>query len=413
MKRVPTLPLSFQIPEPMPGTIENDELAKKMVHNRGQSQDSKEIKDAIVRDLAKILTKAAKEDHLLEHNNFVDWEDMTLFAHGEPYRVAHLTVAPTCTLLVIRCCMVSTSLAKVGGPKGKGKSKAKAYRSCKPRLPSTSSTYNIQAIPPPVKAATQASGSKAPVGVDKTPTAFREASKELFRPVTSLPWIPFVGLKFPLRLTHLNHTIQKEMEVQNLLKSDEREKSVLQKRPDSLSTVKRVEISEGLCTTILVGPIIDIQALEKHLVLKVGREVAPFAEEILDQVAGSATNLSSEKWETCSRNNVFALTNATKQQTIGMGLTTKRANKEVGALIVELEQANAKSQQFYNDNKTLLPKLEEAKSQTGVEVNKAKKEVEEKIKQLDTKCKDKIKLADKEASAKYWKLYVEHKAQVE
>uniref|UniRef100_A0A803PWX7 Uncharacterized protein n=1 Tax=Cannabis sativa TaxID=3483 RepID=A0A803PWX7_CANSA len=57
----------------------------------------------------------------------------------------------------------------------------------------------------------------------------------------------------------------------------------------------------------------------------------------------------------------------------------ERAIKEVGTLIMEHEQANVKGQQLHTENMALFAEIEEAKSRTTVEVEKATRKRESRV----------------------------------
>uniref|UniRef100_A0A803PRY7 Uncharacterized protein n=1 Tax=Cannabis sativa TaxID=3483 RepID=A0A803PRY7_CANSA len=108
------------------------------------------------------------------------------------------------------------------------------------------------------------------------------------------------------------------------------------------------------------GLTVEVEALEKRLTFKVGREAAPFATELLDQVTGNASELPMETWVYCSRMDVFALAHSTKHQ---VALLAERTAQEADTVVTELEQVKGENRDLRNANETLLAELTEAKLQ--------------------------------------------------
>uniref|UniRef100_A0A803Q561 Uncharacterized protein n=1 Tax=Cannabis sativa TaxID=3483 RepID=A0A803Q561_CANSA len=113
--------------------------------------------------------------------------------------------------------------------------------------------------------------------------------------------------------------MQRAKEVEHALRRrDEEEWKILKMRENKLFVVKRVETSEGLFANTPLGPMVNIEALEKQMAPKVGREVAPFVAELLNQGSSSTFELPLETWETCSSIDAFTLSHAVKQQVVGV-----------------------------------------------------------------------------------------------
>uniref|UniRef100_A0A803PZJ0 Uncharacterized protein n=1 Tax=Cannabis sativa TaxID=3483 RepID=A0A803PZJ0_CANSA len=119
----------------------------------------------------------------------------------------------------------------------------------------------------------------------------------------------------------------------------EEENGFLHRRASILLAVRRVEVLEGLHASILIGPRVDVEALEKHLAPKVGTEAALFPAKLLDQVVGNVSKLPLETWAIYTNVDAFSLAHAAKQQAIGVALLAEKDTQEVDTLVVELEQA--------------------------------------------------------------------------
>uniref|UniRef100_A0A803QQF9 Uncharacterized protein n=1 Tax=Cannabis sativa TaxID=3483 RepID=A0A803QQF9_CANSA len=103
-----------------------------------------------------------------EYDNFIDWDDIVLFARGEPYGCSlnkwllanHLidmfAYTPEAKMMRSLSDKIIKSLAQTEGTKGKGKVKARAFKTRKPRPPFTSSSLGVQEISPLVKASAKA-----------------------------------------------------------------------------------------------------------------------------------------------------------------------------------------------------------------------------------------------------------------
>ena len=63
------------------------------------------------------------------------------------------------------------------------------------------------------------------------------------------------------------------------------EKQMVQRKADDLSAVKKVEIMEGTRAMEVTGPILDVPALEKWLVPRLGKGLAPFGTEMIEDLA--------------------------------------------------------------------------------------------------------------------------------
>uniref|UniRef100_A0A803QCZ7 Uncharacterized protein n=1 Tax=Cannabis sativa TaxID=3483 RepID=A0A803QCZ7_CANSA len=61
-----------------------------------------------------------------------------------------------------------------------------------------------------------------------------------------------------------------------------------------MSTVRKVEIANDMHDVPPSGQIVEVEALENQLAYRLGGEAAPFATKLLDQVAGSASELPTE-----------------------------------------------------------------------------------------------------------------------
>uniref|UniRef100_A0A803PKK2 Uncharacterized protein n=1 Tax=Cannabis sativa TaxID=3483 RepID=A0A803PKK2_CANSA len=119
----------------------------------------------------------------------------------------------------------------------------------KQRSPSTSSSSNVREITPPTKVGSMVLGSSAP----DSP----------------------LGLLVSIRPTILSHDYLTKASKSNatLKKYHEREQVILRKRATWPSSIKTVEIVEGICCPFSPGPIMDIATVSQAFVPKVGRAV--------------------------------------------------------------------------------------------------------------------------------------------
>ena len=98
----------------------------------------------------------------------------------------------------------------------------------------------------------------------------------------------------------------------------EAEKAVTQGRADNLSAVKRAELAEGVRSLHPAGAVLDGPALEKRLVPRLGRALAPFGAEMMEDMALSLCELNSAKWAISSSKDPLLLTHTVKQQLSGV-----------------------------------------------------------------------------------------------
>ncbi|KAF4375896.1 hypothetical protein F8388_004986 [Cannabis sativa] len=109
-------------------------------------------------------------------------------------------------------------------------------------------------------------------------------------------WFKKEAFKWGVQLFHplLPHKpnqeiLQRTNDVEHALRRHhEEEQRILRVRANKLSFVKRIETSEGLFTTVPLGPMVDIEAVENQMAPQVRKEATPFAAKLLDQLASSA-----------------------------------------------------------------------------------------------------------------------------
>ena len=136
---------------------------------------------------------------------------------------------------------------------------------------------------------------------------------------TSLP-LPGLKFHFPHKPTRFSAALLEGVKrADSFLKRRlEAEKAVVQGRADNLSAVKRAELVEGVRSLHPAGAILDGPALAKRLVPRLGRELAPFGAEAMEDMALSLCELNSEKWAISSSKDPLLLTHAVKQQLSGV-----------------------------------------------------------------------------------------------
>uniref|UniRef100_A0A803P1P2 Uncharacterized protein n=1 Tax=Cannabis sativa TaxID=3483 RepID=A0A803P1P2_CANSA len=154
----------------------------------------------------------------------------------------------------------------------------------------------------------------------------------------------------------------KEREANRALKGRlEAERLQVYKRAIVLSTVRKIEISEDVHTPNPTRLTIKVEALEKSLEYKVGREAAPFAAKLLDHVARSASKLPMKAWASSSSTYIVSLAHSTKRQAGWAALLTKKVAAEDGVLVTELEQVKAANRDLRATNETLRVELTDTK----------------------------------------------------
>uniref|UniRef100_A0A803PTM6 Uncharacterized protein n=1 Tax=Cannabis sativa TaxID=3483 RepID=A0A803PTM6_CANSA len=241
--------------------------------------------------------------------------------------------------------------------KGKGKVKYRASRIRKPRPASTSSSLDVWEIAPPIKASFTALGSLALVGGQgensyrhsgdvQSISYFEGANLEgnsmgggsdfqhfdrYERPGIALGRIPPLDFSFPMRPAVLSHKVLTKMDETTLTlnKHNEREQFILQKRSNRLSVVKTVEITEGIRQPSPSGSILDLVEVTQNLVHRVGREVAPFATKMLEQVGTSMSELTFEKWAVSSSHDSYTLSVVAKQHATRVEQDKTQATQDV------------------------------------------------------------------------------------
>uniref|UniRef100_A0A803QGU7 Uncharacterized protein n=1 Tax=Cannabis sativa TaxID=3483 RepID=A0A803QGU7_CANSA len=120
----------------------------------------------------------------------------------------------------------------------------------------------------------------------------------------------------------------------------------LQKRATQLSSIKIVEIAEGVRQPSSSSPVFDQTAVSQNLVPNVGTDIAPYAVEMLNSMSLSVSKLTSEKWHCLQRGPPKKWV---KTQAVS---NTKKVQEDYEAKMdVEEKKWDAKYWKMYLDNK--------------------------------------------------------------
>ncbi|XP_062086396.1 uncharacterized protein LOC133792502 [Humulus lupulus] len=98
---------------------------------------------------------------------------------------------------------------------------------------------------------------------------------------------------------------------------------------------------------------------------------------MMEDMALSLCELNSEKWAISSSKDPLLLTHAVKQQLTGASLIAERSFREVGAVLVQLEESQAGRQALEAEKQKLTQQVEGMKGEAMEKISQARRTVEE------------------------------------